>query len=94
MFHGADHFLCRRLRRPTFEWLHNSMTKHVQNVINLSHGSESPPLRQQAPAGGNGLIQKKKKRDKYRAAEQDRPVPYIKTKISTCATNAPGSFLG
>jgi hypothetical protein len=31
------------------------------------------------PAGGNGLIQKKKKRDEYRATEQDRPVPYIKT---------------
>jgi hypothetical protein len=52
------------------------------------------PLRSKRPVGGNGLIQKKKKRDKYRAAEQDRPVPYIETKIPTCAANAPGSFLG
>jgi hypothetical protein len=40
---------------------------------------KAPLSASKRPAGANGLIQKKKKRDKYRAAEQDKPVPYIKT---------------
>jgi hypothetical protein len=31
-----------RLRRPTFEWAHNAMTKLGQNVLNFSHHSPPP----------------------------------------------------
>jgi hypothetical protein len=67
-----------------------TMTGHIEGLI--SGGLR--PSASKRPASGNGLIQKKKKRDKYRAAEQDRPVPYIKAKIPTCAANALGPFLG
>jgi hypothetical protein len=52
----------------------------VSAAVACIRGAESPPHASKRPASGNGLIQKKKKRDKYRAAEQDRPVPYIETK--------------